>query len=47
MSKNLIDSYINHDKFVLENNVLREYNDMNEEIKKRTRGSLIWAGHGL
>ena len=41
MPKNLIDSYINHDKFVLENNVLREYNDKNEEIKKRTRGSLI------
>ena len=41
MPKNLIDSYINHDKFVLENNALREYSDMIEEIKKRTRRSLI------
>ena len=31
--KALIDSYINHDKFVSVNNVLREYNEMKEEIK--------------
>ena len=33
ISKALIDAYINHDKFVLVNNVLREYNEMKEEIK--------------
>ena len=33
-SKALIDSYISHDKFVSVNNVLREYNEMKEEIKK-------------
>ena len=32
ISKTLIDWYINHDKFVSENNVLREYNGMKEEI---------------
>ena len=34
ISKSLTDSYISHDEFVSINNVLREYNDMNEEIKK-------------
>ena len=29
----LIVSYINHDEFVSVNNVLREYNEMKEEIK--------------
>ena len=29
----LIDSYINHDEFVSVNNVLREYNEMKNEIK--------------
>ena len=33
ISKNLIDSYVNHDKFVLLNNVLREYQEMKEEVK--------------
>ena len=33
ISKALIDSYINHDKFVSVNNVLRKYNAMKEEIK--------------
>ena len=33
ISKALIDSYINHDGFVSVNNVLREYNEMKEEIK--------------
>ena len=33
ISKALIDSYINHDKFVSVNNVLRGYNEMKEEIK--------------
>ena len=33
ITKALIDSYINHDEFVLANNVLREYNIMKEEIK--------------
>ena len=34
ISKALIDSYISHDKFISVNNVLREYNEMKEEIKK-------------
>ena len=33
ISKALINSYISHDEFVLVNNVLREYNDIKEEIK--------------
>ena len=33
ISKALIDAYIKHGKFVLVNNVLREYNEMKEEIK--------------
>ena len=31
ISKALIDSYINHDKFISINNVLREYYEMEEE----------------
>ena len=31
--KSLIDSYISHDEFVSVNNLLREYNEMKEEIK--------------
>ena len=34
ISKDLIDSYISHDEFVSMNNVLREYYDMKEKIKK-------------
>ena len=34
ISKALIDSYFSYDEFVLENNVLREYGEMKEEIKK-------------
>ena len=33
ISKALIDSLINHDEFISVNNVLREYNEMKEEIK--------------
>ena len=33
ISKALIDSYISHDEFVSVNNVLREYNEMKNEIK--------------
>ena len=33
ISKSLIDSYICHDEFILVNNLLREYNEMKEEIK--------------
>ena len=33
ISKALIDSYISHDEFVSENNLLREYVEMKEEIK--------------
>ena len=29
----LIDSYISHDKFVSVNNLLRDYNEIKEEIK--------------
>ena len=31
--KALIDSYISHDEFLSVNNLLREYNEMKEEIK--------------
>ena len=33
ISKALIDSNVSHDKFVLINNVLKEYNEMEEAIK--------------
>ena len=33
ISKGLIDSVINHDEFVLINNVLKEYNEMKKGIK--------------
>ena len=33
ISKSLIDSCISHDEFALVNNVLKEYDDMKEEIK--------------
>ena len=33
ISKPLIGSVISHDEFVLINNVLKEYNEMKEEIK--------------
>ena len=33
ISKALSNSYINNDEFVLVNKVLREYNEMKEEIK--------------
>ena len=33
ISKALINSYISHDKFDLINNVLKEYEDMKEQIK--------------
>ena len=33
ISKALIDSVIGHDEFVLVNNVLKEYDEMNKEIK--------------
>ena len=32
-SKSLIDSFFNHEEFVSVNNVLREFNKMNKEIK--------------
>ena len=35
ISTALINSYISHDEFVSVNNVLREYNEMKEEIKNR------------
>ena len=33
ISKFLIDSYISRDEFISVNNVLREYNEIKEEIK--------------
>ena len=33
LSKALIDPKISHDEFALINNLLKEYNDMKEEIK--------------
>ena len=33
ISKALIDSNISHDEFVLINNVLKKFYDMNEEVK--------------
>ena len=33
ISKTLIDSYISHDETISVNNVLREYNETEEEIK--------------
>ena len=33
LSKSLIDSNISHDEFTLINNVLKEYEEMKEEIK--------------
>ena len=34
ISKTLADSVISHDEFVLINNILKEYNEIKEEIKK-------------
>ena len=42
ISKALLDSYFNHDEFVSINNVLREYNEMIEEIKN-TEKSVEYA----
>ena len=33
ISRALIVSYINHDEFVLENNMLREFDEIKEKIK--------------
>ena len=33
ISKDLVNSNISHDKFILINNVLKEFDDMKEEIK--------------
>ena len=41
ISKTLINSNINHDEFVLINNVLREYDNMKKEIKYLK----IWVVH--
>ena len=35
ISKALIDFYISHDEFVSVNNLLREYNEIKEETKKK------------
>ena len=36
ISKALLDSNVSYDEFVLINNVVKEYNDMKEEIKNLT-----------
>ena len=33
ISEALIDSYVSHDEFILANDVLRQYDEENEEIK--------------
>ena len=38
ISKALNDSYINYDEFISINNMLREYNEMKEEIKYSENG---------
>ena len=40
--KALVDSNIVHDEFVLINKVLKEYNDMKEEIKNLITYSSLW-----
>ena len=40
ISEALIDSNINHDEFVLINNVLKKYDDVKEEIKNLDLNSL-------
>ena len=34
ISKDLIESHVNHDELFLVDNVLKEFNDVKEEIKK-------------
>ena len=41
ISKALIDSYINHEKLVSVNKVLREYYQMRKEIKE-IRNPILW-----
>ena len=41
ISKALIDSNISHDKFVLINNVLKEYDKMKEEILKSSLSKIL------
>ena len=41
ISKDLTDSNITHDKFVLINNMLKEFYDMKEEIKNLNSQSMI------
>ena len=43
ISKTLIDSNINHDRFVLINNVLNEYDDTKEEIKNLNTYTVYWG----
>ena len=40
LSKSLIDSVVSHDEFVLISNVLKEYNELREEIKVKDLISL-------
>ena len=41
ISKALIDSSISRDKFVLINNVLKEYDEMKEEILKSSLSKIL------
>ena len=47
ISKAMIDSYINHDQFVLVNNAVRKYNEMKEEIKNfKILSNILYKNNG-
>ena len=47
ISKSLIDSYISHDELVSVNNVSREYNEMEKEIKFLKRlSNILYKNNG-
>ena len=46
ISKALIDSYINQDEFILVNNMLREYNEVKEEIKNPEMWNILCKNNG-
>ena len=46
ISKALINSYINQDEFILVNNMLREYNEVKEEIKNPEMWNILYKNNG-
>ena len=46
ISKALIISYINQDEFILVNNMLREYNEVKEEIKNPEMWNILYKNNG-